>query len=78
MTEVAKNWFNRVMAGLFMSSALVIALLVGLQGRAEGRGWFSCIFMGAIAGVLFSYAAVLVLMLVATAVRRVSSLIEKR
>jgi hypothetical protein len=40
MTEVAKNRFNRVMAGLFMSSALVIALLVGLQGRAEGRGWF--------------------------------------
>jgi hypothetical protein len=61
-----------------MSSALVIALLVGMQGRAEGKGWLSCIFIGAVAGVLISYAAILVLMLSVAAVRRVSSLIQRK
>ncbi|MFO1461200.1 MAG: hypothetical protein U1G08_17585 [Verrucomicrobiota bacterium] len=77
MTPACQKRLNQAMTGLFISSALVIALVVAMQGRAEGRSWLSSISVGAIAGVLISYATVLVLMLFVWAVRRVSSFLQK-
>ena len=72
MTEVAKSRFNKVLMGLYLSSALAIALLVGLRGHDEGQGWVSCILMGAMAGVLISYAVFFVAIRGIGALRRVS------
>ena len=51
---------NMTLALMFMLGALAIALLVGLQGRQEGKGWLVCILFGATAGVLGSYCGLLV------------------
>ena len=78
MQATTQKRLNKMMAAVFMLCALVITLLVGLQGRAEGKGWLSSIFLGAVAGVLISYVAVMLLLAVVTVVRRVSSRLHKR
>jgi hypothetical protein len=71
MQDTRQTWMDKMRGFLFMLTALAIALLVGAQGLREGKSWFACIFMGAVAGVLFSYAGVLLLMIVVMAARRV-------
>ena len=66
------------LALMFMLGALAIALLVGLQGRQEGKGWLVCILFGATAGVLGSYCGLLCTMAVLAGVRRISKCLERR
>jgi 1,4-dihydroxy-2-naphthoate octaprenyltransferase len=82
MNAITQKRLNKTLAVLVMLAALVIALLVGLQARAEGKGWFVCIAFGAVAGVMFTYCGILLLgavvVGVATVGRRMSAIFQKR
>src|ERR1051326_2859069 len=69
MKAYTQRRLNTTSALLFMLASLAIALLVGIQGRQEGKGWLVCVLLGATAGVLGSYCGVLCIMVVVAGVR---------